>query len=314
MGARGATLSAWLSLSAAFLHVRKEDSVDAPDDRMNWALAVNSVVTLSYLFNVGVTAYTSMGASQSLLEQVQFFLTPNEAQKDMGPAGGAISLQNGSITGVQPGALTSEVNVKFGVEKNPSNFYPNAFDDYWPGNSDLISQIGDPVTLKLPKSAVDFDQRVLFAFILSTPRADSSCSVSNDGCGVEVRIKLKDGTFAYYLDQFQEPDRGFFITGATLRTLADELPAELEIQLNPIDWSSWVSSVPQDVFESIQTQSLGEFGETLGLFHLGSNYDHSSFEAACRFPADHARATSHRRRCARRQDAPDSDSRLPGGG
>ena len=252
---------------------------------MNWALVVNTVVTLSCLFNVGVTAYTSVSASQTPLEQVQFFLTPNEAQKDIGPAGGAIRLQNGSVTGIQPGALTSEVNVEFGIEKDPSHFYPSAFDDYWPGNENLISQIGDPVTLKLPKSAVDFDQRVLFAFILSTPRADSSCSVSNDGCGVEVRIKLKDGTFAYYLDQFQEPDRGFFITGATLRTLADELPAELEIQLNPIDWSSWVPSVPQtSSSQGIRTQSVGEFGETLGLFHLGSNYDHSSFEAACRFP------------------------------
>ena len=270
----------WLKLE------RKEEGVHVyeSDDGVNWVLITSVALTLNHPFNIGLAAYTSVGSTQTLLEQVQFFLTANEAQKDIGPAGGAIHLQNGSAAGVQPGALTSEVNVRFGVENNPSVFYPSAFDDYWPGNPDLISQIGDPVTLKLPKSAVDFDQRIVFTFILSTPRADTNCSLLNDGCGVEVRFKLKDGTFAYYLDQFQEPDRGFFITGATLKALEGELPAELEIQLNPIDWSSWVTSGPQLGSQGVRTQSAGEFGETLGLFHLGSNYDHSSFEAACRFP------------------------------
>ena len=241
------------------------------------------------VFNLAVQ--TSRGGFHGFLASTRVLFNPNEVQKQLGTSGGRLRLGNGAVVAVDAGTLNTDTEVSLITEATPTTLLPEDFDNFYPLD-DAVKPIGPTLKLELPKAALNFDKDILFVLFPALPDASPECLAANTGCGAEVRVHLADGTTSFYLDQFNGPDNGMFLTGPTLRSLKDLIPATLSVEIRPVDFSNWSTTSPPPSVQNggssgLSTQSAqggaqAYYQDVVGLYALGDNYHHDQFDPSCK--------------------------------
>lgn len=228
-----------------------------------------------------VAANASLGLNRGFFERVRITLSPNALQKQIGVEGGRLELADGATLRIPAGVLNTDTPVYFARENSPDTSFPDGFDNFYPLSDRAVYAVGPALKIELPRSSLNLDEDILLVPFPSLPDATPECRVTNTGCGAEVRIRLEDGSYSFYLDQLRGSDNGLLISSSTLSSLQNVLPETLEIQIRPVDFSNWTTTNPPRSGQALTSQQQTYYEDVTGLYALGENYNHREFGPSC---------------------------------